>query len=316
MRVALRLYIGTVLVVFAALMAALLNDGQETAPSFTVDDTDVIAIVEEYQQGRISRVSVSLDEIDEYVPTPAEPAWQSHAVPAVATTKPRIAVIIDDLGLDESATNRLAAMPGPYTLSYLPYADNLRNQTRSVRASGHELMVHLPMQSHRASADPGDNALLTGLSFDEFGRRLEWNLNRFDGYVGINNHMGSRLTEDPALMVRVMARLRRGGFLYVDSLTTPNSMGKRAALATSVPFLARDIFLDNERDMGAIRRQLDATERIARLRGYAIAIGHPYPVTLEALSDWQKSLDFKGLELVPVSQIMSEDILPESIASR
>ena len=291
-------------------MVALYNrvpKEQSEAP-LEIADNDIAAIIKEYRGSDVPDVKVSIEAIAAALPNVQKPAWRQFAAKAEATISPKIVIIIDDLGLDEQASEYLTTMPGPYTLSFLPYADNLERQTTNVRMAGHELMVHLPMQSHRTSADPGNNALLMGLSFAEFGKRMEWNLSRFDGYVGINNHMGSMLTEDPALMVRLMARLRSDGLLFVDSLTTPKSVGKRAAKAIDVPFLARDVFLDNERSASYIGRQLATTERIAKLRGYAIAIGHPYPETLSALVEWQKTLEFKGFRLVAISQIMAEKL--------
>lgn len=309
-KIVVSLYVGLVITVFAALMTALyLKDTQgEDEAQLQIANEDIVAIIEEYRSDQASSVEISLESIGAAVPETLQPSWRIHAVTPEPTISPKIVVIIDDLGLDEQATEYLAGIAGPYTLAFLPYADNLQAQTTSVKEAGHELMVHLPMQSHSTTADPGTNALLANLSFDEFGRRMEWNLTRFNGYVGINNHMGSLLTENPALMVRLMARLRREGLLFVDSLTTPKSVGERAAKAVDVPFLARDVFIDNERSRGYIRRQLATTERIAKLRGYAVAIGHPYPETLAALSEWQKTLEFKGFRLVPVSQIMAEQI--------
>lgn len=308
-------YISLVILVFAGLMAALFFQKTPHSTSLDVADSELVAIIEEYRGDRISRVSVSLNDLEAVVPEPAMPAWVSNAsttVPsAIERAKPKIAIIIDDVGLDQEASKRLAAFEDTLTLAFLPYAEDLRPQTIAAKKAGHELMVHMPMQSHRSSADPGDNALLADLSYDEFTKRINWNLSQFEGFVGINNHMGSLITEDPALMVRVMARLRNEGLLFVDSLTTPNSMGKRAAKALGVPFVARDVFLDNERNREYILRQLETTEKIARLRGYAIAIGHPYPVTMDTLEEWQKTLEFKGLTLVPISQIMNEALSRE-----
>ena len=308
--VAVAIYTALVLTVFAGLMMTLYNRGISVSKeeAFEVENSDIAAIIDEYSDNDDLTKSVSLAAISEAVPSAPKPAWRENAAKTEATHAPKIVVIIDDLGLDPEATNILASIPGPYTLAYLPYADNLPMQTATVKAAGHELMVHLPMQSHRDTADPGKKALLAGLSFDEFGERMEWNLSQFTSYVGINNHMGSKLTEDAALMVRLMARLRRDGLLFVDSLTTPKSVGKRAAKAIDVPFLARDVFLDNERSAEYIKRQLATTERVAKLRGYAIAIGHPYPETLNALKEWQKTLEFKGFKLVAISQIMAEKV--------
>ncbi len=307
------IYVATVLLVFLGLMAAVftrLPEKSEPA-ALALAEEDIVAIIEEYRDNEITSVSVTVDEIASVVPVSKNPAWKVNAAPvnyssASQEKRPKIAIIIDDLGLDVAATMRLAAIPGPITMSFLPYAEDLQTQTQAALQAGHELMVHLPMQSQRETADPGNNALLKNLSFDEFGRRIEWNLGRFAGFVGVNNHMGSLLTEDPALMVRLMARLRNDGLLFVDSLTTPKSMGHRAAKALGVPFVARDIFLDNQQDKDYILRQLATTEKIARIRGYAIAIGHPYSVTLDTLEEWRETLDFKGLQLVAISDVMND----------
>lgn len=307
------IYVATVLLVFLGLMAAVftrLPAEPEPLP-LTLAEEDIVAIIEEYRDNEIASVSVTVDEIASVVPISKNPAWKVNAAPVAPTSatqqkRPKIAIIIDDLGLDLAATKRLAQIQGPITMAFLPYAGDLQTQTRTALQAGHELIVHLPMQSHRETADPGDNALLKNLSFDEFGKRIEWNLGQFSGFVGVNNHMGSLLTEDPALMVRLMARLRNDGLLFVDSLTTPNSMGQRAAKALGVPFVARDIFLDNEQEKAYILRQLASTEKIARIRGYAVAIGHPYSVTLDTLEEWRGTLDFKGLQLVAISDVMND----------
>lgn len=315
------IYIATVLLVFLGLMAAVftrLPTEPEPMP-LTLEEEDIVAIIEEYRDNEIASVSVTVDEIASVVPVAENPAWKANAAPVVPSSameqkRPKIAIIIDDLGLDLSATRRIATIPGPLTMAFLPYADDLQAQTQAALRAGHELMVHLPMQSQRDTADPGNNALLKNLSFDEFGRRIEWNLGRFTGFVGVNNHMGSLLTEDPALMVRLMARLRSDGLLFVDSLTTPKSMGHRAAKALGVPFVARDIFLDNEQNKAYILRQLASTEKIARIRGYAIAIGHPHAVTLDTLEEWRETLDFKGLQLVAISDVMNDAMARENAA--
>ncbi|WP_262695125.1 divergent polysaccharide deacetylase family protein [Kordiimonas aquimaris] len=295
-------------------MTALLeqNTAVSSVNDLGISQAELTAIVEEYAGTNTDVKTPELVEsktlqLSENYPssTANRAAWTHHAVNWSETDKPKIAIIIDDLGLDEEATYTFAKMTGPLTLAYLPYAEHLEAQTKLIREAGHELMVHLPMQSQRETADPGDNALLADLTFDEFSKRLEWNLSRFDNYVGINNHMGSSLTENPGLMVRVMARLKRDGHLFVDSLTTPDSVGVRAANAVNVPYAKRDVFLDNERNPDYIRGQIATLERIARKRGYAVGIGHPYPETITELKRWQETLEGKELQLVPISQIVN-----------
>lgn len=272
-------------------------------------DQDVLAVLAEIEEN--TSVTVPVAEIDALLPKRVRPSWERFAATMTDSTGPHIAIVIDDLGLSVEATERLAVMQGPYTLAYLPYAEGLPAQTRLVRDAGHELMVHLPMEPKGAGADPGDNALLLDLPEAEFERRIKWNLQQFEGYVGINNHMGSRLTEAAGPMVRVMMHLKQEGFLFLDSLTSPNSVGISAARATGVPFLSRDVFLDNIQQEDYILRQLEKAEKVAHMRGYAIAIGHPYPVTLDTLDEWQRTLGDKGLSLVPISQILRDRVMSE-----
>jgi len=314
------LYIGVILASVGALLLVL--EEEENTNRIDRDaalDAEVVAVLEamtgessEMPIGDIDRLVPMKESKPEQVaaesePTPVqpEPAWRLYAASWTTTESPKLAIVIDDLGLSEGATYTLAKMRGPYTLAYLPYAEGLPEQTDLVRAAGHELMVHMPMQPHNKDADPGFNALLQGLEPEEFERRLAWNLSRFPAYVGINNHMGSALTEDAAAMVRVMVRLRHDGRLFLDSLTSPNSVGVRAAKATGVPYIARDIFLDNVREEGPILEQLAKSERIAEMRGYAVAIGHPYDITLETLAKWEKSRDRNRVALVPISQLVA-----------
>ena len=114
------------------------------------------------------------------------------------------------------------------------------------RTAGHEILVHLPMEPQAADADPGPNALLTGLPIAELDRRIAANLARLDGYVGINNHMGSRFTASAREMRRVMRALQARDLLFLDSLTTGKSTGHSLAREFGIPSVVRDIFLDNE----------------------------------------------------------------------
>ncbi len=233
------------------------------------------------------------------------PTWLRNAVmPPVIDDRPEIAIVIDDLGLNRVNTARLNTLQAPLTLSFLPYAGGLEQQAQAARAAGHELMLHIPMQPIGADW-PGPNALLGSLSPSEFLSRLRTQLRSFRGFVGINNHMGSLLTTEPGKMDEVMHELKAHGLLFVDSRTTSKSVAAAAAQRLGVPHAERDIFLDNEASLEAIRRQLAATERIARRRGVAVAIGHPHDLTIEALRGWLPTLEERGFALVPISTIVA-----------
>lgn len=239
---------------------------------------------------------------------PAEPAtlaWQRHAVPVqVPAGRPMIALVFDDLGVNRRQTRKTIELPGPLTLSFMTYADDLPRLTAAARAAGHELMLHMPMEPTETRVSPGPQALLSGLDREELSRRITWGLNRFDGYVGINNHMGSRFTRDERGMAAVMAQLKERGVLFLDSLTTPDSVGGAMAARFAVPHVARDVFLDHVQDRDHVRRSLARLEERARAKGYAIGIGHPHEETLEAVRPWLADLEARGFALVPVSAIL------------
>lgn len=232
------------------------------------------------------------------------PLWQKNAVPGrLPTDRPAIAVVIDDLGVDRKRSARIVTLPGPLTLAWLPYAQDLREQAKAARAKGHELLLHIPMEPS-VKADPGPGALLVGLAQDEILRRFAAALASFDGYVGVNNHMGSRFTADRAAMAPVLAEVQRRGLLWLDSRTTPTSAAPGLAREMKLPFAGRDVFLDNVETVAAVRAQLAKTEAVARQQGVAIAIGHPHDATFEALAGWLPELQKRGFTLVPVSAIV------------
>jgi len=236
-----------------------------------------------------------------------EPAWLAYAAPAPPTQgRPMIAVVIDDMGLNRTLSRRAVSLKG-LTLSYLPYGEELPAQTAEARAAGHELLVHISM-APEGHEDAGPNALVPGLPDAEVARRLDWALGKFSGYVGINNHMGSKFTADEKGMTEVLARLKSRGLLFLDSRTTPHTVGPAVAHRLGVPLAERSVFLDNVETVDAVRKQLAELEATARREGMAIAIGHPKEATLSALGPWLETLQAKGFVLVPVSAIVRRNL--------
>lgn len=236
-------------------------------------------------------------------PTPALPAWRKNAIAFTPEPgKPMIAIVIDDMGVDAKRSARIVDLPPPLTTSFLSYAHNLSAQARAARAAGHELMLHMPMEPG-GSNDPGPDALLTGMSDETIRARLQHALASFSGYVGINNHMGSRFTADERGMQVVMRELKDDGLLFLDSLTSARSVGGKVAAAHQVPNLVRNVFIDDSPDPAAIRAQLHRIEEHARKTGSAIAIGHPRDTTIEALVEWQSHMRAKGFQFVPISTL-------------
>lgn len=234
--------------------------------------------------------------------TPDAPQWQRYAVPVtVPEGAPRVVIIIDDMGMDRVQTRAAMDLPAPITFAFLPYAGDLAVQTAMARERGHELIVHVPMEPMNATLNAGPQVLRPSMEAEEFMRVLEGGLSAFDGYVGINNHMGSRMTQDREGMRRVMEVLREKGLLYVDSKTISTSVAEDEAQKAGIPHAGRDVFLDHDESYEAVSAALAQAERKALQDGLAIAIGHPKKETLRALREWLPGLQEKGIHLIPVS---------------
>jgi uncharacterized protein len=237
--------------------------------------------------------------------TNSSAAWLAYAVPAPDTDgRPMIAIVIDDVGLDRANSARAIALPGPLTISFMTYAEHLDQQSALAREHGHELMLHVPMEPMDESLNAGPQALRTDLAPEELKRRLDWDLTRLSGIVGINNHMGSKFSRSPEGMKLVMQGLRQRGLLFLDSRTIADSVGSKEAAAYGVPHADRDVFLDDDQSPAKIDEMLAQLERIARKRGYAVGIGHPHPATIAALQRWLPTLAQQGFALVPISAIV------------
>jgi polysaccharide deacetylase 2 family uncharacterized protein YibQ len=255
-----------------------------------------------------------------FLPPPIPPArilplpdgsqpWQRFAVaPRELSGRPAIAIVIDDMGLDRRRSARAVALPAPLTLSFLPYAEDLPEQTRVARAHGHELLVHIPMEPLSRHFDAGPGALKVAEAPDELAERFRHDLGQFDSYVGINNHMGSRFTAYAPGMSVVMAELRDRGLLWLDSRTIANSVGMAEARQYGVPAIERDVFLDDVMTEAAVRKQLAVLKAIALKTGRAVAIGHPHDQTLAVLTGWLGEAAQEGFVMVPLSQLVRAQI--------
>lgn len=215
----------------------------------------------------------------------------------------KIIVIIDDMGMDRRRSKAIAELPGPLTLAYLPYAPDLPEETGAAKARGHELIIHMPMEPMDAHTNPGPIALRAGMNFAEMDVMLAKAFASFDGYAGINNHMGSKLTQDASAMRHVMAALKARDLLFVDSKTIGSSVASHMAAEAGLRYADRDVFLDNVNTVEAVKKNLHQLEQIADRKGYAIAIGHPRDGTIGALKEWLPTLKKRGFELIPVSSV-------------
>jgi len=226
--------------------------------------------------------------------------------PVLIEDKPKIIIIFDDMGIDKSAFDAVMDLPGPVTVSFLPYAKGVQSLADRARERGDAVLLHLPMQP-RGSADPGPYSLHSDMSGTELLTALAWNLDRFEGYIGVNNHMGSAFTADAAGMKTVLSILKEQGLFFLDSLTTSKSVVTKTGRDMGATVFSRDVFLDPDLDRETVFKQLDLVERIARETGYAVAICHPRANTIDILGPWLTSAPARGFELATVKTLAEVD---------
>ena len=217
--------------------------------------------------------------------------------------EPVIAIVIDDMGVSHRRTANISSLDYPLTSSFLTYASNLRPQIAAAERAGHEIIAHLPMEP-KASMNVSPDVLTVKMNEKQVAEGLNGMLDKFPGIAGVNNHMGSRFTEDAERMDVVMKELEKRGLFFLDSKTTPHSAGEKAAKDNGVRYVSRNVFLDNEDKFDYVMRQLRQTEAIARKNGYAVAIGHPKEQTYNALKVWLPTLKSRNLRLVHLSEIV------------
>lgn len=236
----------------------------------------------------------------EKLPLP-EPIPPAH----LQNMRPMIAIVIDDMGVDRKHSARAVQLKPEVALSYLPYSPDIKQQTDEAKKEHHELLVHMPMQPDRKSADPGPDYLGTDMSPLDLHERIEKNLAAFTGYIGINNHMGSKFTGDREGLNVVMTALQERKLMFLDSRTSAASVAESVARAHHLLTTHRDVFIDNDESTAAVTASLKRIEQVAKHSGTAVAIGHPKPNTLLALELWLPTLKDKGFDLVRLSTIIN-----------
>ncbi len=216
-----------------------------------------------------------------------------------------IAVVVDDLGINIPRTKDMISIKAPLTASFLTYGKNLKEFYQTAQQSGHEIIVHAPMQP-KASADVAPDSLKVSMSDAAIEAAFEKMLAKFDDakVKGVNNHMGSLFTESAAKLDVVMRVLKERGLFFLDSRTTAHTKGKEVAALNGVDYLKRDVFLDNENNYQYILNQFKKAEQIAKKQGYAVAICHPKSQTYKALKDWLETLKDKDVKLVHLDELI------------
>jgi len=219
--------------------------------------------------------------------------------------KPLIAIVIDDMGVDLKRSERAVKnLKSPVTMSYLAYSPHIGAQVAAAKKQGHEIFLHLPWEPDNAKADPGPNHMSVTMSKEQLQKNLLENLGGFDGYAGVNNHMGSKFSRYRGGIEIVMAELKKRGVFFLDSRTTADSIAEKVAREYDIPATHRDVFLDHVEKPEYVAAALREVEKIALRKGSAVAIGHPKDMTLEALEAWLPALEDRGFQLAPLTTVI------------
>lgn len=217
----------------------------------------------------------------------------------------RLVIIIDDLGHNLSRGRAALALPGKLNYAVLPYTPHGKRLAHKAAASGKEVMLHTPM-SNLANTPVGRGALTPELSATEFHSTLNAALDQFPQIVGINNHMGSELTQQRAPMARVMRELRERQLYFVDSRTSESTVAAAVATEFHVPNLSRHVFLDNDISEQAIDARFQEVLKRAEQEGFAVAIGHPHAETIAYLQKALPHIEERGIRLAFVSEVLAQ----------
>ncbi len=243
---------------------------------------------------------------------PLELRWSNDAGappgdpnPLLMDGHPRLALVIDDLGVDYEIAQKFLDQPFPVTLAILPH---LRHSTRIARlaiSKGAPHLLHMPMEPKSyPTNDPGEGAIMASDTQDEVVEDLARALISVPRASGVNNHMGSCATEEEELMGWVMAELSRRDIFFLDSLTSPKSVAGRKAREAGLRWATRQVFIDNVLEAEMIDAQLQSAVEIALKSGAAIAIGHPHAETIEAIERWRDQFAQRGVEVVWLTELL------------
>jgi len=227
---------------------------------------------------------------------------------------PKISIIIDDLGNHPELDSQVADLPGPVVCSVLPYRPFTKKLIAKAKQLQKPIILHIPMEAESEIA-LGAGGLSTQLDKPRFIRILQRQLLAHPDVQGVSNHMGSLLTKDEQYMDWFMEELSKHSLFFVDSRTACHSVAERTAKKHGISSLHRDVFLDNIRTTAEIDKQFQELLTMAKKTGHAIAIGHPYPVTLNYLALALPKLAEQNIDLVPIAELLNPNVKPPPSAT-
>jgi polysaccharide deacetylase 2 family uncharacterized protein YibQ len=227
---------------------------------------------------------------------------QGSASDTQTKPKSRLALVIDDWGYPSNYTTDFLTMGVPLTVAIIPHEAASQRHLTQAKDAGFDVLVHLPMEPGNAQlVTPG--MITVDMDTDQVRSITQQALQSLPGVVGVNNHMGSKATENEQLVQTVMAVIAEKGLLFLDSRTSSNSIAAALARQIGVPTLENAVFLDGQSDEAYIRNQLLLAARQAQHKGAAVAIGHLRANTATAIKKTLPELEQMGIELVRISEL-------------
>jgi hypothetical protein len=222
-----------------------------------------------------------------------------------AALRPKIALVIDDLGGETPIAKELCQWDLPVTLSILPFTPHAKLIAREAHQKGKEVILHLPMEPHGyPKVRPGEGVLLEEMDEESLRRQLVKDLEAVPHVKGVSNHMGSRLMEDPDKVKVIFSELKRRRLFFLDSRTTPQTVGLQVAQSVGLKAMERSLFIDHSLNEEDIKQKIEKLISLSLSNGKAIGIGHPHPSTIKSLREMIPKMKEKGIEIVPLSAVM------------
>ncbi len=219
---------------------------------------------------------------------------------------PAIAIVIDDLGYHFKQGKEIVEFDGKIACSFLPFAPYSSILAKRARKNGKEIMLHMPMEAIRgAVGDPGQ--LKHEMDKQLFQATLYKQLDAIPGVLGVNNHMGSLLTQDLKHMrwtMDVLSKYKLAPLFFVDSRTTKYTVAEQTAKAFGLPTIRRHVFIDHVAKEKPIRKQFRRLVSLAKKKGVALGIAHPRAQTLLVLKEEISRLNSYGVQMVSVSELI------------
>ena len=218
-----------------------------------------------------------------------------------------LAIVIDDVGYNKQRGLRAISLPAPITIAILPFAPHTQTLAAEAMRVGKDLIIHQPMEAIPSPhVRREEDTLTTSMTPAQFDTAVARAISAVPETLGFSNHTGSLLTTQREPMTRFMRHLQQRGLVFLDSRTTASTVAEQVADELGVTALRRDVFLDHDRSTTAIEAAFEKAVRVARYKGHAILVGHPYPITLSflerVLENPPTGINLVGLETLVLKQ--------------